>query len=321
MRLERARYEADRVGRRYRLVEPENRVVARTLEREWNERLTAVEALEREYAALPSPTDRLASPDEQQRILALAQDLPAIWHAATTTQAERKQLLRFLITDLTLTRTPTAIQVGLRWQTEARSTLLVSAARCAPPTGAARRPRSVARVRALAPDHTDAQIAALLDQEGATPGLGGHVHHRQGAVDPAPLCHPDGLPGAAACLSDGPAQRRPLQRACRGGPAQRRCVDHRRLVCGGHPGCRQRHAARAALDRPPARDDRAVAQADPSPLEPATSRWSRRRPAGRRCHGPCPPLAGNPDRRGDRAPWLPTAPCSFPLAHQQHPQP
>ena len=173
LRLERARYEADRVGRQYRLVEPENRVVARTLEREWNERLTAVEALEREYAALPSPTAHLTSPADHQRILALAQDLPAIWHAATTTQADRKQLLRFLIKDLTLTRTPTALQVGLRWQTEALSTLLVplpvrsADARRTPVT-------VVARVQALAPDHTDAQIATLLRQEGATPGLGGH---------------------------------------------------------------------------------------------------------------------------------------------------
>jgi len=172
LRLERARYEAERVGRQYRLVEPENRVVARTLEREWNERLTAVEALEREYAALPSPTAHLASPADQQRIMALAQDLPAIWHAATTTQADRKQLLRFLIKDLTLTRTPTALQVGLRWQTEALSTLLVplpvrsADARRTPAT-------VVARVQALASDHTDTQIATLLHQEGAKPGLGG----------------------------------------------------------------------------------------------------------------------------------------------------
>ena len=164
LRLERARYEAERVGRQYRLVEPENRVVARTLEREWNERLTALEALEREYAALPSPTAHLASPAQQQRILALAQDLPAIWHAATTAQAERKQLLRFLIKDLTLTRTPTALQVGLRWQTEALSTLHVplpvrsADARRTPAT-------VVTRVQALAPDHTDAQIATLLCQE------------------------------------------------------------------------------------------------------------------------------------------------------------
>jgi hypothetical protein len=85
--------------------------------------LAEVEGLERDYAALPKPTARLASPEERQRILALAQDLPTIWHASTTTCVERKQLLRFLIKDVTLTRREATIHIGIRWQTEALTEL------------------------------------------------------------------------------------------------------------------------------------------------------------------------------------------------------
>src|SRR6266516_3707520 len=84
LRLERAQYEADLARRRFLAVDPENRLVARTLERDWNERLSEVAALEREYAALPRLTPQLVSEEERQRILALAQDVPAVWHAAST---------------------------------------------------------------------------------------------------------------------------------------------------------------------------------------------------------------------------------------------
>jgi DNA invertase Pin-like site-specific DNA recombinase len=119
LRIERAQYEADLVRRRFYAVDPENRLVARSLEREWNEKLGEVQRLEREYADRPRPTARLSSPEERQRILALAQDLPTIWHAPTTTNAERKQLLRFLIVDVTLTRQEETIHIAIRWQTEA----------------------------------------------------------------------------------------------------------------------------------------------------------------------------------------------------------
>lgn len=172
LRLERSRYEAELARRRFYAIDPDNRLVARTLERDWNEKLAQIEQLEREYASLPKWIDHLLSPEERQRILALAQDLPAIWQAPTTGHAERKQLLRFLIKDVTLTRQDTTIQINVRWQTEAVTTREV-----------ARRPKScdirrtqpavVERVRILARDHTDQQISDLLNQEGLIPGLGG----------------------------------------------------------------------------------------------------------------------------------------------------
>jgi hypothetical protein len=169
LRIERARYEADLARRRFLAVEPENRLVARSLERDWNNKLAEIQRLEREYAALPRPAARLASPEERQRILALAQDLPVIWHATTTTHTERKQLLRFLVKDVTLTRRETCFHIGIRWQTEALTELDISRPKRvfdAKRTDAA----VVDRVRELAPTHTDRQIAAILSQEGFTSG-------------------------------------------------------------------------------------------------------------------------------------------------------
>jgi hypothetical protein len=112
-RLERARYEAEVARRRLFAVEPENRLVARTLERDWNEKLAEVERLERDALTWPKPTALLISLPERQRILALAQDLPTLWQADTTTYSERKQLLRCLIKDVTLTRQEALIHLGI----------------------------------------------------------------------------------------------------------------------------------------------------------------------------------------------------------------
>jgi DNA invertase Pin-like site-specific DNA recombinase len=172
LRLERARYEADLARRRFLAVEPENRLVARNLEKDWNEKLAAVEHLERERAALPAWAAPRLGPQERQRILGLAEDLPALWHAPTTTPAERKQLLRLLLKDVTLTKEATTIRVALRWQTGACLTVEVPR----PPRSddARRTPAAVvARIRALAPDHTDRQLAEQLNTEGWRSGRGG----------------------------------------------------------------------------------------------------------------------------------------------------
>jgi hypothetical protein len=166
------RYEADLARRRFLAVDPENRLVARSLERDWNEKLAAVAQLEHEYATLPMRIARPLSPAERQRILELASDLPAVWHAPTTTSAERKQLLRFLVKDVTLTRRETTIAIAIRWQTQACTTLAIP--RPLRSCDARRtNPAVVDRIRELARNHTDRHIALLLNQHGYTPGLGG----------------------------------------------------------------------------------------------------------------------------------------------------
>jgi DNA invertase Pin-like site-specific DNA recombinase len=172
LRLERARYEADLARRRLLAVEPENRLVSRNLEKDWNDRLAAVEQLEREQAALPAGAPPRLGPEERQRILNIAEDLPALWHAPTTTPAERKQLLRLLVKDVTLTKEATTIRVALRWQTEVGTVVTVPR----PPRScdARRTPAAVVeRVRALAGDHSDRQVAERLNVEGLQSGRGG----------------------------------------------------------------------------------------------------------------------------------------------------
>jgi hypothetical protein len=170
-RLERVRYEADLSRRRLFAVDPEHRLVARNLERDWNEKLAEVARLEREYLTLTLPTALVISPEERARILALAQNLPTIWQAETTTYTERKELLRLLIKDVTLSRQDATIQIGIRWQTEALTELEIPRPK---PGGEEQRtaPAVVARVRQLAPSHTDRQIATLLNQDGLTTGFG-----------------------------------------------------------------------------------------------------------------------------------------------------
>src|SRR5262249_13000490 len=118
LRLERIHYEADLARRRFLAVEPENRLVARSLERGWNDKLTELDRLERDHAT-PSPPTRPLSIPERKSVQTLAEDLPAVWQAVTTTQVERKQLLRYLIRDVTLNKQEDTVAVSVRWRTNA----------------------------------------------------------------------------------------------------------------------------------------------------------------------------------------------------------
>ena len=169
--VERARYEAELARRRFLAIDPENRLVGRTLERDWEARLAEVERLEQELATRSAPSVRLVDPEERAGILALARDLPALWQAATTTHADRKQLLGFLIKDIFLTRADATIEVSIRWQTEACT--VVSIPRPQRSCDARRTdPVALARLRALAADTPDRRIAEILNQEGFRSGTG-----------------------------------------------------------------------------------------------------------------------------------------------------
>ncbi|MBC8496376.1 MAG: recombinase family protein [Chloroflexi bacterium] len=169
LRIERAGYEVDLARRRYGAVDPENRLVARNLERDWNEKLEQVERLEREYATTPKPLKLVASAEERERILNLVGNLRTVWEAVTTTNAERKQLLRYLIEDVTLTQREEHIQVGVRWQTGALSDLEVPRPR---PIYETQRTSAavIDRIREMAPIETDSQIAWQLNEEGLRTG-------------------------------------------------------------------------------------------------------------------------------------------------------
>jgi len=170
--IERAQYEADLARRRYKAVDPDNRLVARSLEREWNEKLAEVEQLEREYALVPKQAALLLTPAQREQIRHLSQDLPAIWHAPTTTFVERKQLMRWLIKDVTLSKRGNVIDIAIRWQTEALTSLSIPRHKKSWEERQTS-PQVVERVRELSPTQTNTQIAALLNEEGERTGMGG----------------------------------------------------------------------------------------------------------------------------------------------------
>lgn len=96
-RLERAAYEAQRAERQYQAAEPENRLVVRTLERHWEEALQAEAKLKDDYARFLSTEPSPLTSEEREHIRCLAADIPALWEAPTTTDAERQAIVRQLV--------------------------------------------------------------------------------------------------------------------------------------------------------------------------------------------------------------------------------
>jgi hypothetical protein len=96
-RVERATYEAERAARHYRLVEPENRLVARQLAQDWEEKLTAQRQVQEDDQRFVHAQPQVLSHAERDAIQKLAQNIPALWHAPTTTMSERKEIVRQII--------------------------------------------------------------------------------------------------------------------------------------------------------------------------------------------------------------------------------
>jgi DNA invertase Pin-like site-specific DNA recombinase len=96
-RLERARYEADRAARQYHAVEPENRLVARQLERSWEEALVAQREVEEDLHRLEQTQPVELTSHELEMVKALSTDLPTLWNAPGTTAADRQTIIRHLV--------------------------------------------------------------------------------------------------------------------------------------------------------------------------------------------------------------------------------
>jgi len=98
----RARYEADRAQTRYRAVEPENRLVARTLEAQWEQRLVELASAEAELARRQAEQAVRLSNEQRQKVQALGADLRRAWNAATTTDRDRKELISTLLEEASI---------------------------------------------------------------------------------------------------------------------------------------------------------------------------------------------------------------------------
>jgi DNA invertase Pin-like site-specific DNA recombinase len=166
-RLERAQYQVDQARRRYASTEPENRLVARTLERDWEAALAEQVRLTAEHERFRRERPQSPNPAELAAIRQLTTDLPALWRAPTTTNEERQTIVRLLLERVLLTVVDNSEQVRLEchWHGGSRTTHMLV--------------RPVARVKALSTyaallaRATDlhragngfASIAAILNQE------------------------------------------------------------------------------------------------------------------------------------------------------------
>jgi len=168
--VERARYEADRAERAFSQVEPENRLVARSLEARWEARLTALAEAEQ---ALQDARDALPPLPGRAELEKLAADLPGLWHAPETSTKDRKRLLRTLIADVTVLPEPdhAKVRIGIRWHTGATDELRMTRA---VHTGTARRSPSpaVEMIRQLGPVTPAAELARQLNAAGMVTGNG-----------------------------------------------------------------------------------------------------------------------------------------------------
>jgi hypothetical protein len=170
LQVERAEYEARRTERQYMAVEPENRTVARELERRWEKRLEELEAV-RAKATSALEYRRPLSEDELVRAAQLGGDLEQVWAAPSTTLRDRKRLLRCLIEEVQLRSQEKRDQVLIVWKGGATTQRDVP--RFAPGGQACTTSLdTVELVRKLALEFDDAQIARILNRQGRRSGLG-----------------------------------------------------------------------------------------------------------------------------------------------------
>jgi DNA invertase Pin-like site-specific DNA recombinase len=172
LQVERAQYDADRAERRYRQVEPEHRLVARGLERDWEQALTALHAAQAELELREHQRPRTLTPDQRTQLLALGADLGRVWAAPTTTDRDRKQLLRCLIEEVILDvkREHDQATVTIRWQGGALTELAVPLPRHQPTIRTDE--DTIALLERLAAHYPDATIAGILNRQGRRSATG-----------------------------------------------------------------------------------------------------------------------------------------------------
>jgi DNA invertase Pin-like site-specific DNA recombinase len=166
---EQARYQAAKAERRYQAVDPENRLVARGLEAAWEKALTELAAAEAELARRGAARPAVLTSDERAAILALGDDLAAVWDAPPTTDKDRKQLLRTLLEEVNITirrdHDSGHADLVLRWKGGAITELATPIKR-KPPRRLRTDEDTVDLVRRLAVHYPDAKIAGILNRQG-----------------------------------------------------------------------------------------------------------------------------------------------------------
>ena len=173
LQVERTRYEAHRAERRYRAVDPDNRLVARGLEAEWEKCLHELHAAEMDLARRQAEKARVLSAQERTQILALGKDIERAWSAPSTTDRDRKELLRTMVEEVLVDvkRDDENAHLTLRWRGGLLTEIDVHLPRSRP--APIRTDEDVVQlVRRLAEHYSDAVIAGILNRQGKTTAKG-----------------------------------------------------------------------------------------------------------------------------------------------------
>jgi DNA invertase Pin-like site-specific DNA recombinase len=168
--LDRARYEAELAQRRFLRVNPDNRLVADSLESRWNEALRTVTELEEKYECVIVAYKNDLTTEKVERIRKLAEDFPVVWNDPRTSAKERKRMVRLLIEDVTLLKTDVIhVKVRLKGGDSLEKCVPI------PPTAWKMRQTStevIELIREMAPTKTDSEIADKLNQQQLSSGTG-----------------------------------------------------------------------------------------------------------------------------------------------------
>ncbi len=168
--VERVRYETELAQRRYLRVDPDNRLVAASLEADWNLKLRALQTAQEHCEQQRDNDQRVLDQRQQRAIRALASDFPRLWRDPNTPNRERKRLLRLLIEDVTLLKAD-HISAQIRFKGGATQILTIP---CQQPAWQLRQtdPKIIEKIDQLLEQHTDAEIADELNRQGLRSGTG-----------------------------------------------------------------------------------------------------------------------------------------------------
>jgi DNA invertase Pin-like site-specific DNA recombinase len=171
--VERASYQVQRAERRYRAVDPDNRLVARGLEAEWEHCLRELEKAKAELANRERLRPRTLSADERRRLIALGTDLPGVWQAPTTLPRDRKELLRTLLEEVivTIDKAQYRAHLTLRWRGGALADVDLDLPRRRQATVRTDED-TISLVRRLAEHYPDPIIAGILNRQERTTAYG-----------------------------------------------------------------------------------------------------------------------------------------------------
>jgi hypothetical protein len=173
LQVERARYEAERAERQYKAVDPENRLVARGLEKEWETRLQNLTKAEAELLRREQQRPRALTEEELKRIKTLGSDLRLVWTATTTTDRDRKELLRTLLEEVILKveRKESHADLTLRWRGGMTTKIDLPLKRYQP-QGPTTDEDTMSLLRRLAAHYHDDTIAGILNRQGRKTAYG-----------------------------------------------------------------------------------------------------------------------------------------------------